>query len=375
MRLNSDLRQLPRRFYGRCRAWTAKRRSEIRLALRMTVAAVASYVLVHLLDLPQGYWAVFTAVLIMQTSIGGSLQAIIDRLIGTLGGASYGAVVATLVPHENVMAMGAALTLSLAPLALAAAVNPSFRVAPITAVIVLLGNAGLQEGPEEAAFYRTIAVALGSLVGLGVALTVLPARAHNLMGHAANRMLGLLARLFAALLQGLTQPANDALTGQLHDDIRIALTKLETVASEAARERRSHLTDEPDPEPLPRTLRRLRHDLVMIGRCAAEPLPETLRATLAHALAKVSDAVVAFLRAAGVAIENRSASPAFVDVDEALVGYAVSLAAQRDAGRALPTDVAERIYALGFALEQLRRDCKDLSSRIEEFARSGKKPA
>lgn len=374
MRLSSDFRHWPRRFYGRWRAWTAKRRSEIRLAARMTVAAVASYALVHLLDLPQGYWAVFTAVLIMQTSIGGSLQAIFDRLIGTLGGASYGAVVATLVPHENVMAMGAALALSLAPLALAAAVNPSFRVAPITAVIVLLGNAGIQEGPVEAAFYRTIAVALGSLVGLGVALMVLPARAHNLMGHAANRMLGLLARLFAALVQGLTEPADDALIGRLHDDIRIALTKLETVAGEAARERQSHLTDEPDPEQFPRTLRRLRHDLVMIGRCAAEPLPETVRAALAPALAKVSDAVMAFLRAAGAAIEKRSAPPAFADVDEALVGYAVSLAALRDAGQALPPDVAERIYALGFAFEQLRRDCKDLSSRIEEFAR-GKKPA
>ncbi len=372
MRLSSDLRQMPRLLYGRLRAWTTKRRSEIRLAARMTVAAVASFAMVHILALPQGYWAVFTAVLIMQTSVGGSLQAITDRLIGTLGGASYGAVVATLVPHDNVIAMGIALAVSLAPLGLIAAVNPSFRVAPITAIIVLIGNVGVQQGPIEAAFYRTIAVALGSLVGLGVALTVLPARAHNLLGHAANRMLGLLARLFSVLMQGLTQPANDALIGRLHDDIRMALAKLETIAAEAARERRNYLTDEADPEPLPRALRRLRHDLVMVGRCAAEPLPERPRAALAPALAKISDAVAAFLRAAGVAIEKRTPPPAFNDVDEALVGYSVSLAAMRDAGQALPADVAERIYALGFALEQLRRDCKDLASRIEEFSRNAK---
>ncbi len=277
MKLNSDLRLTPLRLYGRLRALAARRRSEIRLAMRMTVAAVASFALVHLLDLPQGYWAVFTAVLIMQTSVGGSLQAIFDRLIGTLGGASYGAVIAMLAPHDNVIAMGVAIAVSLAPLALVAAINPSFRVAPITAMIVLLGNVGIQEGPIEAAFYRTIAVALGSVVGLTVSLTILPARAHTLMGHAASRMLGLLARLYSALMQGLSEPLDDTTIQRLHDDIRIALARLETVAGDAARERRSHLTDENDPEPLPRTLRRLRHDLVMVGRCASEPLPRETR--------------------------------------------------------------------------------------------------
>ena len=86
MTLNSALRQFPLRIYRRLRAWVVKRHTEIKLAARATAAAVASFALVHLLELPQGYWAVFTAILIMQTSLGGSLQAITDRMIGTLGG-------------------------------------------------------------------------------------------------------------------------------------------------------------------------------------------------------------------------------------------------------------------------------------------------
>lgn len=371
MTLNSALRQFPLRIYGRARAWVVKRHTEIKLAARVTAAAVACFALVHVLGLPQGYWAVFTAILIMQTSLGGSLQAITDRMIGTLGGASLGTIAASLVPHDNVMAMGAALAAAVAPLALLAAVNPSFRVAPITAVIVLIGTASVQESPLEAGFFRMLAVALGSVVGLAVSLSVLPARAHTLMCHAGSQMLDLLARLLAALLQGLTQPADGRLIGRLHDDIRVALTRLETAADEAQRERRSYFSDDPDPEPLPRTLRRLRHDLVMIGRTTSPALHQEARATLAPLLLRISQAIGEFFRAAGTALESRKPPPDLTPVDEALAAFAVGVAALRaQPGTELAREASERLYALGFALDQLRRDCKDLAARIGEFARA-----
>ena len=375
MTLNSALRHFRPRIFGRMRAWMAKHHTELRLAARVTVAAVASFALVHYIDMPQGYWAVFTAVLIIQTSLGGSLQAIIDRMIGTLGGASLGTIAATLAPHGNLIAMGVALAASVGPLALLAALNPSFRVAPITAIIVLLGTAGVQEGPLEAGFFRMLAVTLGSVVGLAVSIGVLPARAHTLMCQAGQTMLDLLAELFAALIQGATQTADFVRIGRLHDDIRRALTRLETVADEAQRERRSNLSDEADPEPLPRTLRRLRHDLVIIGRAAAEPLPQDARARLAPVLARVSELGAEFLRACGAALMRRKPPPDFTTVDEALAAYAVEVAAMRaQTGTPLPPEAAERLSALGFAFDQLRRDCKDLTSRIGEYA-VVKKPA
>lgn len=364
MTLNSSLRQFPRR----ARALGAKHHTEFRLAARVTAAAVACFALVHVLNLPQGYWAVFTAVLIMQTSLGGSLQAITDRMIGTLGGASLGTIAGTLVPHDNLIAMAIALGVTLAPLTLIAAINPSFRVAPITAVIVLIGTAGVQQGPLEAGFFRMLAVVLGSLVGLAVSLSVLPARAHTLMCQAGRAMLDLLARLLTALLQGLTQPQDVETIGHLHDDIRRALAKLETVADEAQRERRSFLSDEPDPEPLPRTLRRLRHDMVMIGRTTSEPLPKDASAKLGPVLARVSETIANFLVACGEALVRRDAAPDFTPVDEALAAFAVEIAGMREKNE-LPQDASARIYALGFSFDQLRRDCKDLAARIGEFAK------
>ena len=125
-------------------AWLGTRRAELRLAVRVAVGGVASFAVAHYLGLPQGYWAVFTAVIVTQASIGGSLKATIDRFIGTLGGAIYGAVVAMVIPHQEPAGLGLALALALLPLGFVSAIDARFRVAPVTAVIVLLSPVGSQ---------------------------------------------------------------------------------------------------------------------------------------------------------------------------------------------------------------------------------------
>lgn len=356
--------------WQRLRDWTGRHGAELRLSVRMTVAGLLAFALAHLLALPQGYWAVFTAVIVMQASVGGSVKATLDRLIGTVGGGAYGAVVASLIPHTGALALGGALAVALAPLALLAALYPSFRVAPVTAIIVLVGSAGLQAGPILAAFDRVIEIALGSIVGLGVSLLVLPARAHFLVAEAAGRALGLLAELTVALLAGLAHGADRSGIQRLQDGVRRALLRLAMVAEEAKRERQSHLTDAADPEPLLRTTRRVRNDLIMIGRAAAEPLPEPLAAQLAPALARVSEAAASFLSGTGAALARRQQPPALDAVDAAFDFYAAEMAGLRRAHMTQdqPGEAVGRLFALGFALEQLRRDFKDLSSRAGELA-------
>ena len=357
--------------WRRLRDWIKGHGVELRLTVRIIVAGVLTFVLAHLLALPQGYWAVLTSVIVMQASVGGSVKATLDRLTGTIGGGAYGAVVATLVPHTDPFALGVALAVALAPLALLAALYPSFRIAPVTAVIVLLGGTGTHLAPIVSAFDRVIEIVLGSLIGLGVSLLVLPARAHGLVVQAAGRTLGLLAGLVTVLLDGLTRDIDRGAVQRLQDDVRRALARLAAVVVEAKRERRSRLTDAVDPEPLLRTTRRLRSDLIMVGRAAGEPLPETLAADLAPALARVAEAAAGFLGETGAAVAARRLPPAPDAVDLAFDAYAAEMAALRrtHATQDQPSEAVERLFALGFALEQLRRDFKDLASRAEELAR------
>src|SRR5262252_11042464 len=101
--------------------WLAKRGGEIRLALRITLAGLVTFALAELFQLPQGYWAVLTSVIIMQGSVGGSLKAGIDRMIGTFAGAIWGVAVTLAIPHHGIPALALTLALALAPLALVAA--------------------------------------------------------------------------------------------------------------------------------------------------------------------------------------------------------------------------------------------------------------
>jgi uncharacterized membrane protein YgaE (UPF0421/DUF939 family) len=241
----------------------------------------------------------------MQTSVGGSVKATIDRVLGTIGGAVAGAIVAYFVPHQNLFSFGIALVIALVPLTLLAALRPNYRVAPVTAIIVLITPGAQQLGPLGSAFYRILEITLGSLVGLVVSLVVVPARAHEMVIGAVARMLGHLADRLGDWLAILGNAGDRTRITQLQDDVRAGMARLEIVAVEARHERRTYLTNEFDPDPLVRTVVRLRNDLVMIGRAGAEPLPEPIVMRLREPMEQVSAAGQSFLRACAEALQNR----------------------------------------------------------------------
>jgi hypothetical protein len=119
-----------------------------------------------------------------------------------------------------------------------------------------------------------------------------------------------------------------------------------------------------------RTLQRLRHDLVMIGRAADALLPEVFRTRLGPLLASVSETTRDYLQASSAALLGRRHPPSLDRVDLALAGYAADVAALRREGltRDLPVDEVERIFVLGFALEQLLQHFRDLNRSVEECA-------
>jgi uncharacterized membrane protein YccC len=166
---------------------------ELRLCCRVTLAALATYALAEFLQLPLVLWAVLTATIVTQLSVGRTLKATIDYFLGTLIGAIWSSLVATLIPHANELGTLAVLAIALAPLALLAAIQPSFTVAPFTAVMVLLVPTLTHASPLESAYYRVIEVALGGMIALAVSFLVYPERAHGLAIEAGARLLELMA--------------------------------------------------------------------------------------------------------------------------------------------------------------------------------------
>jgi hypothetical protein len=152
----------------------------------------------------------------------------------------------------------------LLPLAALVAWWPSYRVAPVTAIIVLLVPHG-DASPVQAAIERLIEIALGCAVALGVALAITPSRAHRLLSAAATDALTPIREQILLLLGGVTEPIPAAVTA-LHDRIRGGIERCVIAASDATRERASYLTNAPDPDPLVRSLRRISHGSLMLAR-------------------------------------------------------------------------------------------------------------
>jgi uncharacterized membrane protein YccC len=348
------------------RSW----KTQLALALRVTLAAAGAYAIATALHLMLPLWAVLTSLIVTQMSVGRSLKATRDYMFGTVGGAVYGGAIAVLIPHSGEAGLLALLVLAVAPLAFIAAINPSLNAATVTAVIVLLVPTISHVNPLGSAIDRVMEVTVGAFTGLLVSFFVLPSRAHSQIRISAAQTLDLIAAAFCELLAGLTRGLDNDALHRIQDGIGKALVELNALGAEAERERAAHLSTEPDTGPLLRTTMRLRHDLVMIGRASVAPLPSGLQARLAGPLARINDMFVAYLRSIAAALRTRAACPASSPIDVALQVYAAEVAAVRSEGltRGLPGDVVERFFAIGFVLEQMRQNLKDMERCVTEWS-------
>jgi hypothetical protein len=127
---------------------------------------------------------------------------------------------------------------------------------------------------------------------------------------------------------------------------------------------------EPDEGPLSRTLLRLRHDLVILGRAAVCPLPDVFAQRLCPRLTQFGMEASKFLRGCATALTRRRNPPPLDAMNTALRAYVSEVMAMRREGltRALSIEEAEQVFTLAFALEQLYRNFSDLERCVKEHA-------
>ncbi|TDT91359.1 MULTISPECIES: FUSC family protein [Azorhizobium] len=261
--------------------------AHIRLAVRATVAALLAYGIAWWLDLPKGYWAVLSAILVVQSSLGASVAVATDRGLGTIAGGIIGVGLAMIAgPSQDLTVL--LLTIGTLATALLAAYRPSFKLAPVTVVVVMLSDPTHAQ-PLISGLQRVFEIALGGAVGVACALFVFPARALFLLfpnaADAIDACAALLEEGRAGLLDGTLDPAE---IDRLNAGARVSLRAADLRVGEARRERAGWLAGPPDAAPIVRTCRRLWHSVIILLRVADAPLPTELvtpvRATLQAAL-------------------------------------------------------------------------------------------
>jgi uncharacterized membrane protein YccC len=346
----------------------ASRHAEFRHAIRVSVAVGVTFAIGELFHMPQAYWAVFTAVIVVQTSVGATITAAMERLAGTVVGGLIGAA-AAYIQAKTVLAEGLTLSIAIAVAAFAASVRPSLRVAPVTAAIVLIGGITAKMDPLEAAAWRVVEIVLGSAIGVAATLLIFPARARKAVTERTARVMTQLAGLFDRFSKELEGQPTTGDIHAAHQAIRTSLAQVEQALNETARENLPGLGRPAPPAGLPRSLRRIGNDGVMVGRAVNQPLPDTVAGLLGPPAAQLLEAAAAQLEACASSV-RAGAAPDNSRLDQPRAAFveAVEQARAAKLTSELTFDAAARVFGLVFALESLLDNLADLSDRVAEMA-------
>ncbi|HUJ37497.1 MAG TPA: FUSC family protein [Hyphomicrobium sp.] len=340
----------------------------LRQAVQTTVAACLAYAAAELVNAPQGFWAVMTAILVTQANVGASLGLAVDRLLGSLLGVIVGGAVAlAIADHQSSKYLALALTVLV--LAFFSARRPPFRIACVTAAIVILGDPRFGP-PLSSAGYRMLEVTIGASISVLTSLMLFPSRAGPAFAEHVERMLPMLFQTMAeALACALGKPRDEKAIAEAGLKIRAAFAAGDVLAKETRLEVAGFLAEHPDPDAVLRALRRLWHTDIMLLRAVAEPLPASAIGVLRPNLERLCAAVAA-LPARYAQTDRGDAAPDLSPVIDALAALERAVAQMRERGelRTLPLDDVLRLMTFDFALGQLRANLIDLAARNHDLA-------
>ena len=338
------------------------RRGDLRHAIRVSVACGLTFALMRLLTIPGGQWAVFTTIIVVQTSIGGTIAQAVERLIGTMFGAAAGA--AAVYAQEAARADSVlVLVLLVALVAFVAASRPTLRAAPLTAVIMLVAHpAGLD--PATAALYRIGEIFLGGFVGVAATLVIFPAHAHAAVVARLIMALGQLEAVLASHQSHVPTGGAEAAATEILLATRKSLGEIQTAIGEAERENASLLGSSRHSDATLYTAWRVRNDLVSLGRALNDPIPvagmvapgQTVLAACGRFLSACRANLAGGPRPDQVAFAKAHAD--FQDAVQALRASGVM--------RGIPFDDLAQAFGFVFAVEALYSNLGDLADRLRE---------
>jgi uncharacterized membrane protein YccC len=337
----------------------------LKQTFRVAVACAIAFAAYKLLGLQQGYWAVFTVLIVMQGSLGGTLGAAFDRMLGTFVGAGLGALGA-LIHDDSTLATGGALVAVTALGTYVAMLRPQLKVAPVTASIMMLT---MPHGTPIADFVidRIVEITLGGAIGVAAMALILPASSQATVTLRAAAALGKMQALIGRMADTVaTGEATSFVTPLV--ELRPALASIEQALQEADREHAARLSRHAIPAAVPRTLWRIRSDIVLVARALDPPFPHTVRTMLGEAGADVFRQIGNVMAACGTGLRTRKAVER-IDIVSSRAAFSSAFASFRTSaeGNALTLDVAGRVFGLSFALDELVRDLRDLADRIDEM--------
>lgn len=205
--------------------------------LRTSLALAITYTLIQSLALPHGSWALVSSLMVMGNlpHIGGVLDKGLQRLLGTVLGACWGVLLILIPsPPPGVVPLWTLISIGVATHATFAT---RYGYSALMFGISLLLVVGSGDNDLSVALWRAANVLLGTLIGIGVTLLVLPQKATDTFRFLLADNLDKLARLYHAHTSSASAE-NDLDTRELLKATTAQLVKQRSLVDAIHRERR-----------------------------------------------------------------------------------------------------------------------------------------
>jgi uncharacterized membrane protein YccC len=274
----------------------------VRQGIKTGLAGLIAYAIYIRFHLYEGYWAIFTALVVTQANLGAFWQAALYRTIGTTCGALSAALLAWLIGPGPVRT-GILLFALAALFSEFTTRHPSFSAAGFTAAVVLFFSH--PHDSWKTAWLRVLYTIMGALIAFVIGIVVWPVHAGEGLRLRIAQLLQDCGRLTRAITEYALHrdiPASDLdrLAQSIFLNRRAITTSLEEVRGESAFSRADHgsyvsLIEVAD---------HIRLRLLSMRGDAALYANSGLRTGLVPSLPKLCEAVAACLQGLAEAITN-----------------------------------------------------------------------
>jgi uncharacterized membrane protein YccC len=349
--------------------WTRQSPS-LKQGIKTGIAGTITYAIYAGWHLPQGYWAVFTALVVTQVTLGASWKPALYRTIGSTSGA-LAAMLLFMVLGPGTVRVGVMLFVLATLFGALTVLHPSFSAAGFTAAIVLL--LGRIEGtPFHTGWLRVLYTLLGSFVAFAVGALIWPVRAREgLRNKIANIIEGsgaLYRAIAAAALQGIdNEPQVRALDRQLHDLRRGITQQMDEARSELSFAR----FNEGEYQTFVEQVDQVRRRLTAMAEDSALYVHAQLQPELIPSLPVLVETTSKSFAALAEAVRNPGRILNAPELEAAICDLDADLAKLREQRITAPLALDRMLpfWALVFNLREVAQDLGQLASTLPQLAR------
>ena len=342
--------------------------SSVKQGIKTGLAGTITYAIYAGWHLPEGYWAIFAALVVTQANLGASWKAALYRTIGSTCGAVSAALLMPVLGNGTAR-VGIALFLLATLFGYLTAIHPSFTAAGFTAALILVF--GGQGEPWHMAWLRVLYTILGAVVAFCVGALIWPVHARVGLRYKLASILdgsGALYRaVTSAALQGIDNEEQvRQLDRKLHDLRRGVTQQMDEARSELSFSR----FNQGEYQAFVDMADQVRRRLTAMAEDSTLYVHAQLQPGLVPSLPTLVERTAEIFTSLATAVRNPGEVPNTGELDAAIRDLESDLAQLREQRATTPLALDRMLpfWALVFNLREVAQDLRQLQSILPKLA-------